>query len=86
MVLDVRESFEYDEGHIPSALSLPISALSPTSAQKAIPATDTPVLVYCRSGNRSKVAAGQLTEYGYTNVMEFGGINDWPYDVVKETP
>lgn len=85
VVLDVREAFEYDEGHIPSALSLPISTLSPTSAQKAIPSTDTPVLIYCRSGNRSKVAAQALTELGYTNVMEFGGIGDWPYDLMTET-
>ena len=83
IVLDVREQEEYDSGHIPGAVLLPLSAINGESAAEVIPKKDDTVLVYCRSGSRSKRAAKALAELGYTGVYEFGGIMTWPYDVVK---
>lgn len=80
IILDVREQDEYDAGHIPGAVLLPVGRIDETSAGAAISAKDTVVLVYCRSGNRSKTASGKLAELGYTAVYEFGGINTWPYE------
>ena len=80
LVLDVRERDEYDSGHIPGAVLLPVGAIDANTAAAVIPAKDTTVLVYCRSGNRSKTASSVLTELGYTNIYEFGGINTWPYE------
>lgn len=82
VILDVREQSEYDQQHIPRALLLPVGSISEDTAAAVIPAKDTVVLVYCRSGRRSKAAAEALAKLGYTQVYEFGGINDWPYDVV----
>jgi peptide methionine sulfoxide reductase msrA/msrB len=84
VILDVRESAEYAEGHIPGAVMLPVGYISQTNAANAIPSLETPVLVYCRSGNRSKIASELLAELGYLEVLEFGGIQDWPYDIVTE--
>lgn len=81
LVLDVREQSEYDTGHIPDAVLLPVGEIDEESAASVIPEKDTTVLVYCRSGNRSKTAAGKLAELGYTEIYEFGGINTWPYEV-----
>lgn len=81
VVLDVREPGEFDNGHIPGAVLLPLDSITETSAAEVIPALDSTVLVYCRSGNRSKRASAALAELGYTDIYEFGGINDWPYDV-----
>lgn len=81
LVLDVREQSEYDTGHIPDAVLLPVGEIDEESAASVIPEKDTTVLVYCRSGNRSKMAAGKLAELGYTEIYEFGGINTWPYEV-----
>lgn len=81
LVLDVREPSEYDAGHIPQAVLLPVGSITESSAAAVIPEKDTTVLVYCRSGNRSKTAAGKLADLGYTEVYEFGGINTWPYEV-----
>ena len=81
LVLDVREQYEYDEGHIPKAVLLPLGQISEETAAKAVPAKDTKVLVYCRSGNRSKQAAKKLAELGYANIFEFGGITTWPYEI-----
>ena len=81
LVLDVREQSEYDAGHIPDAVLLPVGEIDKESAASVIPEKDTTVLVYCRSGNRSKTAAGKLAELGYTEIYEFGGINTWPYEV-----
>lgn len=81
IVLDVREQTEYDGGHIPDAVLLPVGKIDEESAAAAIPEKDSTVLVYCRSGNRSKTAAGKLAELGYTAVYEMGGINTWPYEV-----
>lgn len=81
VVLDVREQSEYDEGHIPGAVLLPVGSIDEDTAAAVIPEKSTTVLVYCRSGNRSKTAAAALAELGYTDVCEFGGINTWPYEI-----
>ena len=81
VILDVREQHEYDSGHIPDAVLLPVGTITEDTAAAVIDDLDTVVLVYCRSGNRSKTASQALADLGYTNVYEFGGINDWPYDV-----
>ena len=83
LILDVREQGEFDTGHIPGAVLLPVGTISREAAASVIPDADTVVLVYCRSGNRSKTAAGALAELGYTQVFEFGGIHTWPYEVEK---
>lgn len=80
-VLDVREQDEFDAGHIPGAILLPVGTITKDTAAAVIDDLDTVVLVYCRSGNRSKTASQALADLGYTNVYEFGGINTWPYDV-----
>ena len=81
VVLDVREQDEFDAGHIPGAVLLPVGTITKAAAASVIPETDSVVLVYCRSGNRSKTASKALADLGYTNVYEFGGINTWPYEV-----
>ena len=81
VILDVREQHEYDSGHIPGAVLLPVGTITEDTASAVIDDLDTVVLVYCRSGNRSKTASQALADLGYTNVYEFGGINDWPYEV-----
>lgn len=81
VVLDVREQSEYDEGHIPGAVLLPVGSIDEDTAAAVIPEKSATVLVYCRSGNRSKTAAAALAELGYTDVCEFGGINTWPYEI-----
>lgn len=81
VVLDVREQHEFDDGHIPNAVLLPVGTITKASAAAVIPELDSIVLVYCRSGNRSKTASSALTELGYVNVYEFGGIQTWPYEV-----
>lgn len=81
VVLDVREQSEYDEGHIPGAVLLPVGSIDEDTADAVIPEKSATVLVYCRSGNRSKTAAAALAELGYTDVYEFGGINTWPYEI-----
>lgn len=75
IILDVREQDEYDSGHIPGAILLPVDTIDEDTAAEAIPGKDSTVLVYCRSGNRSKTASSTLAELGYTNVYEFGGID-----------
>ena len=81
VILDVREQHEYDSGHIPGAVLLPVGTITDDTAAAVIDELDTVVLVYCRSGNRSKTASQALVDLGYTNIYEFGGINDWPYEV-----
>ena len=83
IVLDVREKDEYDAGHIADAVLLPVGTIGENSAAEVIPQKDSTVLVYCRSGNRSKTASQKLADLGYTQVFEFGGINTWPYEVEK---
>ena len=80
IILDVREQGEYDSGHIPGAVLLSVGTIDETTAAEVIPEKDSTVLVYCRSGNRSKTASSTLAELGYTNIYEFGGINTWPYE------
>ena len=80
IILDVREQDEYDSGHIPGAVLLPVNSIDETRAAQVIPTKDTTVLVYCRSGNRSRTASARLAGLGYTQVYEFGGSRDWPYE------
>ena len=80
IILDVREQDEYDGGHIPDAVLLPVGTIYEDTAAEVIPEMDSTVLVYCRSGNRSKTASAALAELGYTAIYEFGGINTWPYE------
>lgn len=80
IILDVREQDEYDAGHIPGAVLLPYTQVE-AKASQILPDKDQLILVYCRSGRRSKIAAEALVALGYTNIREFGGIIDWPYDV-----
>ena len=81
IVLDVREQDEFDAGHIPGAVLLPVGTITKDTAAAVIPELDSVVLVYCRSGNRSKTASKALADLGYTNVYGSGGINTWPYEV-----
>ena len=80
ILLDVREQDEYNSGHIPGAVLLPVGTIDETTAAEVIPEKDSTVLVYCRSGNRSKTASAALAELGYTDIYEFGGINSWLYE------
>ena len=79
IILDVREQSEYDEGHIPGAVVMPYTRAEEL-APEMLPDTEQLILVYCRSGRRSKIAAQTLADLGYTNVKEFGGIIDWQYE------
>ncbi len=83
-VVDVREEYEYQEGHIPGAISLPLSGMTVESGEEITEDQESVILIYCRSGNRSKTAASYFAEMGYTNVYEFGGILGWPYEVVRD--
>ena len=78
VILDVREQEEYDAGHIPGAVLLPYTQIE-EKAEQMLPDKAQLILVYCRSGR--KIAAEALAELGYTNIREFGGIIDWPYEV-----
>lgn len=81
IILDVRTEQEYSEGHIPGALLLPDYEVS-ERAEELLPDKEQMILVYCRSGNRSRGASAALAKLGYTNVIEFGGIRSWPYEIV----
>ena len=83
IILDVREQSEFDAGHIPGAVLIPVGTITEETAANVIPEKDSVVLVYCRSGNRSKTASQTLAELGYTNIYEFGGINTWFYEVER---
>ncbi|MBQ8830966.1 MAG: rhodanese-like domain-containing protein [Oscillospiraceae bacterium] len=80
IILDVRELDEYNSGHILNAVLLPVGTINEQTAAQVIPEKDSIVLVYCRSGNRSKTASDALVQLGYTNVYEFGGIITWRYE------
>ena len=82
VIIDARTQSEYDEGHIPGAIMIPEYEIA-DRAEKELPDKDQLILVYCRSGRRSKIAAEELVKLGYTNVKEFGGIIDWKYEIVK---
>lgn len=83
LILDVRTLDEYESGHIQGAVLLPNTVIKDKAAE-VIPDYSTTILVYCRSGNRSASASAELAEMGYTNVYDFGGIIDWPYEIVTE--
>ena len=80
IILDVRTQEEYDQGHIPGAILIPDTEIK-AKAEDVLTDKEQMILVYCRSGRRSKLAAESLVELGYTNIKEFGGIIDWPYEV-----
>ncbi len=80
IILDVRTQEEYDQGHIPGAVLIPDTEIR-ARAEEVLTDKDQLILVYCRSGRRSKLASEVLLELGYTNIREFGGIIDWPYEV-----
>ncbi|MDO4701315.1 MAG: rhodanese-like domain-containing protein [Erysipelotrichaceae bacterium] len=81
IIVDVRTPEEFKEGYIKDAINLPLDQLS-TLALNKLDKNDK-ILVYCRSGNRSRQAANILVDLGYTNVYDFGGITSWQYDIVK---
>ena len=82
VLLDVRTQEEYASGHIPGAICIPNETIGSEEIPE-LPEKDQLILVYCRSGNRSKQASQKLAEQGYTNVVEFGGINGWTGDLEK---
>ena len=82
IIIDARTQSEYDQGHIPGAIMIPEYEIA-DRAEKELPDKNQLILVYCRSGRRSKIAAEELVKLGYTNVKEFGGIIDWEYETVK---
>lgn len=81
IIVDARTQEEFDAGHIEGAVLIPEYEIS-QRAEKELPDKDQLILVYCRSGRRSKIASQALVDLGYTNVKEFGGIIDWPYEIV----
>jgi len=82
IILDVRTVEEFSDKHIPGAINVPNEAIG-TENVPELPDKDQLILVYCRSGNRSKQASEKLAALGYTNIVEFGGINDWPGETVS---
>lgn len=82
VIIDARTEDEFAEGHIENAILIPEYEIA-ERAEKELPDKEQLILVYCRSGRRSKIASEELVKLGYTNVKEFGGIIDWPYDIVK---
>ena len=81
IIVDVRRQDEYDSGHIPGAILIPNESIG-TEQPKELPDLDQVILIYCRSGRRSKEASQKLADMGYTNIYEFGGIIDWIGEVV----
>lgn len=84
IILDVRRPDEFAEKHIPGAVNIPNETIGAEEIPR-LPDKGQLILVYCRSGNRSKQASEKLAALGYTNIVEFGGINDWPGEVVAGT-
>lgn len=83
IIVDVRRQDEFETGHIPGAVCIPNETIE-EEAPAELPDPDQIILIYCRSGNRSRQAAEKLASLGYTNVYEFGGINDWTGEIVTE--
>ncbi len=83
VILDVRTQAEFDAGHIAGAILKPNETIS-DQRPHLLSDLDAEILVYCRSGNRSEQAANKLIDIGYTNVYDFGGIINWPYDIVMD--
>jgi rhodanese-related sulfurtransferase len=84
IILDVRTPEEFSEKHIPGAINVANETIGSEEITE-LPDKDQLILVYCRSGNRSKQASEKLVALGYTNIVEFGGINDWPGEVISGT-
>lgn len=82
IILDTRTQEEYDEGHIPGAILIPYDEIL-QKAESVLTDKNQLILVYCRSGRRSKLASEDLVKLGYTNIREFGGIIDWPYEITQ---
>ena len=82
VIIDARTEEEFAEGHIENAILIPEYEIA-GRAEKELPNKEQLILVYCRSGRRSKIASEELVKLGYTNVKEFGGIIDWPYEIVQ---
>lgn len=82
VIIDARTQEEFAEGHIENSILIPEYEVA-DRAEKELPDKNALILVYCRSGRRSKIASEELVNLGYTNVKEFGGIIDWPYEIVK---
>ncbi len=82
IIVDVRTASEFSQGHIPDAILIPNETIGSTPPAE-LPDKEALILVYCRSGNRSAQAARKLVSMGYLNVYDFGGILDWPYEVVR---
>ena len=83
IILDVRTEQEYAAGHIPGAIVIPNETIG-TEEIPQLPDKDQLIMVYCRSGNRSRQASDKLVKLGYTNIIEFGGINSWPGEIVTD--
>ena len=83
VIVDVRTQEEFAEGHIPDAVCIPVETIGSEDPAE-LADHEQLILVYCRSGNRSKQASQKLAELGYSNVVEFGGIRDWPGEVVTD--
>ena len=83
IIVDVRRQDEYDSGHIPGAILIPNESIG-TECPKELPDLNQIIMIYCRSGRRSKEASQKLADMGYTHIYEFGGIIDWTGEVVKE--
>ena len=83
VIVDVRRQDEYDAGHIPGVILIPNESIGCDSPE-ALPDYDQIILIYCRTGNRSKQASEKLATMGYTNIYEFGGINTWTGEIVTE--
>ena len=82
IILDVRTMDEYRTGHIENAVCIPNETIT-KDIVKQLPDKDQRIFVYCRSGNRSRQAASKLASFGYSDIIEFGGINSWKGKVVK---
>ena len=82
VIVDVRRQDEYDEGHIPGAVLIPNESITDTQPEQ-LPDLNQVILIYCRSGRRSKEASQKLADMGYTNIYEFGGINTWNGEIEK---
>ena len=83
IILDVRTPEEFSAGHIPGAINVPNETIGDADIPQ-LPDREQLILVYCRSGNRSKQASEKLAALGYTNIVEFGGINDWPGETISD--
>ena len=82
ILLDVRTKEEYESGYIPGAINIPLSDIN-ENVVSSLPDKSQMILVYCRSGNRSRQASDKLSRLGYTNIIEIGGINSWKGEIIK---